>query len=186
MDTTGSEEKKRDSIFWTGLVLVLLWVWHLPYLSQFPLRSTAGTEMLSAEAAGARGWLKEDVGLEGMAQEEIQSGLVAAYRRAFMTSLLLIVAGVGSGVLVLRRSRWGRFLAIGVSLYVLLSRAPGLLAMGNPLGVQFAKFRMSLAPHPFRVIHGDILTLLILLLALANLLRPSVARRFGCILHSEP
>lgn len=171
--------QRRDSIFWTGVVLLLLWVSHVPSLSEFPLRTTPGTQALSMEVAGAPEWIKGEVGLGGMGQGEIERSLLAASRRAFLGSLVLIVAGIVSAVLLLRRNRWGRFLAIGVALYVLLSRIAHHLSMGSPPSVQFAKFRMHLAAHPLRVIHGDILTLLVLLVVLAHLLRPGVARRFG-------
>ena len=172
-----NEMRKRDSVFLTGIALLVLWISHVPYLFEIPLYSTPGIQWLSQEVSDSPAWLKDEAGLTGKSQSNIQSDLVASCRIAFAKSLLLCLLGILSGVLVLKRHRLGRFLAIGLSIYVLLSRIVYVAFREHPFH-WFRTYTVFFSRYPFRVIHLDIVTCLVLLLALVHLLRPSIAKQF--------
>jgi len=173
-----NEMRKRDSVFVTGIALLVLWISHVPYLLEIPLYSTPGIQWLSQEVAGSPAWIKDSAGLTGKSQSNIQSDLVASFRIAFAKSLLLCLLGILSGVLVLKRHRLGRFLAIGLSIYVLLLRIVYVAFREHPFHWLYLKYTVFFSRYPFRVIHLDIVTWLVLLVALVHLLRPSIAKQF--------
>jgi len=170
--------RKRDSVFLTGIALLVLWISHVPYLFEIPLYSTPGIQGLSQEASNLPAWLKDEAGLTGKSQSNIQSDLVASCRIAFAKSFLLCLLGILSGVLVLKRHRLGRFLAIGLSIYMLLLRIVNDAFREHPFHWLYWKYTVFFSRYPFRVIHLDIVTWLVLLVALVHLLRPSIAKRF--------
>ena len=172
------EMRKRDSVFFTGIALLILWISYVPYLLEIPLYSTPGIQWLSQYVAGSPAWIKDPAGLTGKSQSNIQSDLVASFRIAFAKSLLLCLLGILSGVLVLKRHRLGRFLAIGLSIYVLLQRIVPFAFREHPFHRLYQLYAFMLSRRPFRVIHLDIVTCLVLLFALVHLLRPSIAKQF--------
>ncbi len=172
-----NEMRKRNPLFVTGAVLIVLWLSHVPYLFKIPLYATPGIQRLSQEASGTPAWIKDEAGLAGNSQADIQSDLVKSLRITFAKSLLLCLLGILSGVLVLKRHRLGRFLAIGLSFYVLLPRAVHFASLEHPFHRLYQKYTFLFSRRPFLVIQSDI-TWLVLLVALVYLLRPSIARQF--------
>jgi len=169
---------KRDSVFLTGIALLVLHISHIPYLFEIPLYSTPGIQWLSEEVSDSPAWLKDEAGLTGKSQSDIQSDLVASSRITFAKSLLLCLLGILSGVLVLKRHRLGRFLAIGLSIYVLLLRIVYVAFRGHSFYRLYSLYTFMFSRRPFWVIHLDIVTCLVLLVALVHLLRPSIAKQF--------
>jgi len=169
---------KRDSVFLTGIALLVLHISHIPYLFEIPLYSTPGIQWLSEEVSDSPAWLKDEAGLTGKSQSDIQSDLVASSRITFAKSLLLCLLGILSGVLVLKRHKFGRFLAIGLSIYVLLLRIVNIAFSKQFFHLLYWKYTVFFSRHPFRVIHLDIVTWLVLMVALVHLLRPSIAKQF--------
>jgi len=173
-----NEMRKRDSVFLTGIALLVLWISHVPYLFEIPLYSTPGIQSLSQEVSDIPARLKDEATLTGKSQSNIESDLVASCRIAFAKSLLLCLLGILSGVLVLKRYRLGRFLAIGLSIYVLLQRIVPFAFREHPFHRLYHLYTFMFSRRPFRVIHLDIVTCLVLLFALVHLLRPSIAKQF--------
>jgi hypothetical protein len=169
--------RKCDSVFLTGIALLVLWISHVPYLFEIPLYATPGIQWLSQEASDFPAWLKDEAEITGKSQSDIQSDLVTSCRIEFAKSLLLYLLGILSGVLVLKRHRWGRFLAIGISIYVLLLRIVKDVFREHPFNWLYWKYSVFLSRYPLRAIY-DIVTWLVLLVVLVHLLRPSIAKRF--------
>jgi hypothetical protein len=133
---------------------------------------------MSEEAYEAPDWIKDETWFAGKSPSDIESRLVWSYRIAFGKSLLLCVAGIAAGVLVLKRHRWGRFLAIVLSMYVLVVRIVHIAKLSHPFELLYWKYTTFIWQHPFRVIHLDIVKCLVLLVVVVHLLRPSVGRQF--------
>jgi hypothetical protein len=174
----GDKMRKWDSPFLMGVILLVLWVSHLPYLLEIPLVSTSGIQKLSRDVSEFPEWLKDEAELSGKSQSDIETGLITSCRIAFAKSLLLYLLGILSGVLVLKRHRSGRFLAIGLSIYVLLLRIVSVAFRGHSFHRLYRLYTFMFSRCPFRVIHLDIVTSLVLLVALVHLLRPSIAKQF--------
>jgi hypothetical protein len=168
------EMRKRDSLLVTGIALLVLWVSHVPYLFEFPLYRTAGSHRLSNEASDFPDWIKDESWLAGKSQSDIESELVKSARITFAKDLLLCLVGILSGFLVLKRHGLGRLLAIGLSIYLLLLRIVHIAVREHAVRIYGQLF----SRHPFRAIHLDIVSPLVLLVILVHLLRPSIAKQF--------
>jgi hypothetical protein len=173
-----NEVRKHDSVFVTGIVLLVLWVSHIPYLFEIPLYATSGIQRLSQDVSDSPAWLKDEAGINGKSQSNIQSILVKSFRIEFAKSLLLCLLGILSGVLVLKRHILGYFLVIGLSVCVLLLRIVHVAFSVHPFHSLYFKYTVFFSRYPFRVIHSDI-TWLVLLVVLVHLLRPSITRKFN-------
>jgi len=93
---------KRLPVF--GAVTVLFWTSLLFYLP--PIQLTSGLKKLASEVREARNIAPE----YDRPQEEIEAVLIRSLRKEFTTSLIFIVVGTVSGVLIWRRRRSGAIL----------------------------------------------------------------------------
>ena len=171
--------KKLDGTYIAGLAFLLLWISHVPYLFTFPLCSTPGIQSLAKEASEVPEWIKKEAGFEGKKKNDIEADLVAAFRVTFAKSFIICLLGITSGVLLLKRKKTGRFLAIGLSGCFLAIKLFTLLSSENLSQELYAKYTMFFPKYPFRVLHLDILTNIVLLAVLVYLLRPSVGKHFS-------
>ena len=160
--------KKWSGPFLIGSLILVLWISHIPYLFEFPLRLTPGMQRLSNE---------------GVETPDLIKDLLTTFRIAFAKRLFLCLLGIISGVLILKRKRVGRYLAIGISAYMLASKAYFFLSHGNPFQKLYWwklywTYEEIFPKYPFRIIHMDILTGLILFIALVCLLHPKISNQF--------
>lgn len=170
--------RKRNSLSAMGIALLILWISHIPYLFEIPLYPTPGIQQLSQEVSDSPAWLKDEAGLTGKSQSDIQSNLVKSLRIEFAKSLLVCLLGILSGILVLKRHKLGYFLAIGLSFYVLLLKIVHITFRGHLFQWLYGKYTVLFFRCPFRIIHSDI-TWLVLLVVLVHLLRPSIKKQFA-------
>ena len=61
-----NEMRKRDSVFLTGIALLVLWISYVPYLFEIPLYSTPGIQSLSQEVSDMPAWLKDEATLSAL------------------------------------------------------------------------------------------------------------------------
>ena len=171
--------KKRDWTFIIGMVFLALWISHLPYLFEFSLHSDPGIQKLAKWTSEAPNRIKDEVGFGGKNQNDIEADLVAYSRVIFAESLLLCLLGIISGALILRRNRVGRYLAIGLSGVFLSIKLFKFLMHEYPFQSLYSKYTLFFPKYPFRVLHLDIVTNLVLIITLVYLLRPNVGKSFS-------
>jgi len=170
---------KRDRLSLLGIVLIVLWISHLPYLGKIPLHADQNIQELSKNASELAENLKRELGFGGMTQSDIEKRAVQSFRILFIKTLLLYSAGILSGILILKKHRSGRFIAIGLFSYFLIFQIYDLLRHGRIWQRLYAKYTILFPAHPIRVIHTDILPAIIGVITIIYLTRPSVAKLFG-------
>ena len=162
-----------------GALFILLWISHIPYLIEIPLSSTPGIQSLSRESTESSEWIKDQVGVVGKNQKEIKSDLIKSFRVSFIVGLIFNLLGIVAGFLVLKKSKVGFYLALGLSIYVLGRRCASLILSENIIQRMYAKYTILFPEMPLRIIHNDIITEIILLVTIFYLLRPSVYKQFN-------
>jgi hypothetical protein len=161
-----------------GIIFILLWLSNIPYLFPLPFQPHQGIREFSKELADMPGFLKEEAGIGGKTQAEIETFVAREFRILWIKSLVFIVIGIFSGILIVQKRNLGRFLALGLSLYLVGIRFYhffGLEHWRDRLSIKYFTIRFKY--FPIRAIHEDI-TYLILLGVIALLLMPSIARKF--------
>lgn len=173
--------KKRDGIFTVGVIFLALWISYIPYLLEFPLQSTGWIKDLAEETYEIPELMKDQVEIGEKNQMDIEDDLLKSSRAVFFKSLIMIVFGIVSAILILKRKYLGRLIALGLSAVVLGIKGYPFFSNEDPLQLISWHFTVFLSEYPFRVIHLDIITGLVLLITLGYLLRPSVGKRFYSI-----
>src|SRR5207249_2049025 len=119
-----------------------------------PIQLTAGLKGLASEVREARNIAP---GYD-RSQEEIETGLIRSLRKEFTTSLIFIVVGTLSGVLIWRRRRLGAILAVGLcSLMLVLRVVSWASSYPHILERLHVLFTIFLPRYPVHVIHNDII-----------------------------
>ena len=170
--------KNWDGVFIVGLAFLLLWISHVPYLFTIPLKSTPGIQKIAEDASEVPDWIKDEAGFGGKSRDDIEDGLVTEFRVSFAKSITLCMLGILSGLLILRRNNYGRFIAIGLSGCFLSLKLYAIISYEEPFQGLYATYALFFSKYPFRVIHLEILTNIILLIVFVYLLKPSVGRSF--------
>ncbi len=162
---------KRLPVF--GAVTVLFWTSLLFYLP--PIQLTSGLKKLASEVREARNIAPE----YDRPQEEIEAVLIRSLRKEFTTSLIFIVVGTVSGVLIWRRRRSGAILAIGLcSLMLVLRVASWAWSYPHVLERLHVLFTIVFPRYPFQVIHNDIIGTLFFIGSIVLLTRRGVWREY--------
>jgi hypothetical protein len=159
-----------------GAIFILLWLSNIPYLFPLPFQPHHGIKEWSKELAEMPDFIKEEGGIGGKTQEEIETFLTRSFRILWIRSFLFIVIGVSSGILIILNKNLGRFLALGLSFYIVVIRLYEFFSLEHwrdRLSIKYFAMHFKY----FRIIHEDI-AYLILLVVIALLLMPSIARRF--------
>ena len=166
-----ASERKRLPVF--GAVTVLFWASFL--FSLPPIQLTPGLKELASEVREARNIAPE----YDRPQEEIEAGLIRSLRKEFTTSLIFIVVGTVSGVLIWRRRRLGAILAIGLcSLMLVLRVVSWAWSYPHILERLHVLFTIFLPRYPFHVIHNDIIGTFFFIGSIAFLTRRGAWREY--------
>lgn len=165
---------KRDKFTIVGVLIILLWVSHLPYLLYIPIQSTQATRDYAKYIANSP--IKEITGLDGMNEDEIDKIIVRGSRGEFIKALFLYSFGILSGILVLTKRNWGRYVAIIFFSYIFSLRFYSLIKGGHIWEQLYAKYTIFFPKHQLRVIHMDWMTWIIGIIAILYLIRS----------HSDP
>jgi hypothetical protein len=163
-------------ITFLGIIFILLWLSNIPYLFPLPFQPHQGVKDLAKEVADAPEFIKEEGGIAGKTQIEIEAIVTRGLRIIWLKSLLFTIVGIFSGILIIQKKNLGRFLALGLCLYLVVIRFYHFFKLW-PDSLSIKYFTIRFKHFPIRAIHEDI-TYLILLVVIALLLMPSIAGRF--------
>jgi hypothetical protein len=170
--------KPFDRITFVGIITLLLWISYLPYLYPTPFQSHEGFQRFAKDAAELPEWLKEEGGIGGYSQSDVERALKTERIRYWFISLITYAVGILAGVLILRRKNSGRILVIGLSSFLLFLRAYNIITSPHPLERLSFLYSTFLKKYPVIVIHNDIIAVIILIGTIIYLLRPSIAGEF--------
>jgi hypothetical protein len=163
--------------FW-GIIFILLWLSNVPYLFPLPFQPHQGVKDLSREVADAPEFIKEQAGVGGKTQTEIETIVTRDLRILWIKSLVFIIIGIFSGILILQKKNLGRFLALGLSVYLVGIRFYHIFS-SEYWHYRFSIKYFTIRFHffPARTVLEEI-TFLILLCTIGLLLIPSIGREF--------
>jgi len=175
--------KNNKLITFLGIMFILLWLSNIPYLFPLPFQPHQGIREFSKELADMPGFLKEEAGISGKTQTEIETIVARKFRILWIKSLVFTIIGIFSGILIVLKKNVGHFLALGLSLYLVGMRFYHFFGSEHwrerITFEYFLKFfRVRFQYSPLRTIHEEI-TFLILLCAIGLLLIPSIATKLG-------
>jgi hypothetical protein len=159
-----------------GAIFILLWLSNIPYLFPLPFQPHQGIKEWSKDLTEMPDFLKEEAGISGKTQAEIERFVARGFQILWIKSLIFTIIGIFSGILIVLKRNLGRFLALGLSLYIVVIRFYHFSKLW-PDSLSIRYFTIRFKHFPIRAIHEDI-TYLILLVVIALLLMPSIARRF--------
>ena len=170
--------KNKKTTTLLGIVFLLLWLSNIPYFFSHPFQPHQGIKDLSGELANAPEFIKEDAGIGGQKQIDIERILTKQIRLAWLKSLFFNLIGIFSGILIIRKKNLGRILALGLSVFLVGMRLYHSFQSAHwrdSLSIRYFKIRFEY--FPVRTVHEEI-TFLILLSTIVLLLTPSIAATF--------
>ena len=170
--------KSNRVIIFFGTLFILLWLSNTPYLFSLPFQSHQGIKVFSKELAEMPDFLKEEAGIGGKTQAEIEASVARKFQILWIKSLVFTIIGIFSGVLIVLKRNLGRFLALGLSLYLVGIRFYhffGSEHWHDRFSIKYFTIRFHF--FPARTVHEEI-TYGILICAIGLLLIPSIAKRF--------
>lgn len=133
---------------------------------------------MSREVADAPEFIKEQGGVGGKTQTEIETIVTRGLRILWIKSLVFIIIGILSGILILQKKNLGRFLVLGLSIYLVGIRFYHFFCSEHwrdKFSIKYFTIRFHFLPA--RTVH-ELITFLILLAVIALLLIPSIVREF--------
>lgn len=166
-----SDPKERPlTIF--ALLTILFWLSFLLYLP--PFYATHDIKSLISEAHEAKKFAAE----MDKPQEVLEVQSIHSFRLAFIQSLLIIIAGVVSGILLLARRRSGQVLAIVICSGMLILRIVDIAQSPYVWKRIYFIFVMWLPKRPFYIVHNDIIAVLFYIGTVVYLTRKSISQQF--------
>ena len=147
----GADQLNRKSKL-LGVVTVLFWLSLLAYLP--PITLTAQHKEFLAEAREAREYAPELIPPQAKLEAELQRAL----RRLFIETVVVVLLGVLSGVLLIFHPFSGRLLAVTLCSAMLLMKVVSLLSSYPHIGQRlYFLFFVFLPKRPVFVIHNDVI-----------------------------
>jgi hypothetical protein len=163
-----------------GIIIVLLWSSHLPSVYPTPFQNKKGIKLLAKEVSGVPDWIKKEAGCEEQTQQELENSMMNELIFTWFKWLLMILIGILSGILIIRRKLLGHILAVICFVFFLIIPQLyyliryGLSPFIRILQISLAKKYYSIF---FSVIRDDIV-LLISVIIFIYLILPSTVRKF--------
>jgi hypothetical protein len=173
---------KIDNKSVLGIIIILLWSSFLPSLYPTPLQSKKGIKSLAKMASEVPDWIKKEAGYEEYTQKDIENMMINELISSWFKSLLMILIGILSGILIIRRSPLGHILAvICFAFFLIIPRSISFIRYG--LYSHIKMLQISLAKNYsifFRIIRGDIVLVMSVIIFI-YLILPSTVKKFKTI-----
>ena len=166
-----------------GIIIILLWSSYLPNMYPTPFRRNPGIKSIAKELAEAPEFIKEEAGYEGYTQEDLEKQIRYKLIFSWFKWVLMILIGILSGILFIRRGHLGYILAIiCFAFFIIIPRLYmfiryGLFSYLRVLHLALTKNYYSMF---FSMIRNDIVFLISLIIFI-YLILPSTVRKFKSI-----
>lgn len=151
---------------------ILFWLSFLIYLPPF------------APTPNIKGLIEEGYEMYSLdnpdaSKQDLENRIIKSIHFSYANSFFFILIGFISGVLIYRKKRIGRYLAIILCLVMLASRAYSFLK-GYPhiFDRLYALYVLALSQYPFRIIHNDIIAPIFFIISIVFLFNKSVSGKF--------
>ena len=170
--------KTRKGIILLGCVTILLWGSYTPKLIPMPFSLQPSVKKIAKNLADASESVREKAGFSGKRQGEIERGLMKKVILIWLIKAVPILIGLLSGLFMIRRKNYGRIMAVFVAISWILLNAITYVKSGNIRDQLYTTYVALFREDPVFVIHNDILPLVIFLVTIFYLMRPSISREF--------
>ena len=144
-----------------GIILTIMWVSQVRFLFPHPFQKHEGIRKLATEAMQLPDWIKQQSPIKDNTADELEKRMMTEFRIDWLRSVLFIVIGVLSGLLLIQRRKGGYLLAFFFSLFIIGSRFVILL--------RYRRVTFSLEHHEFMLRQYPVRTILDLLMQLVLL-----------------
>ena len=168
---------KNKIITVIGIAFTLMWVIQATYLVQyfpFTKETKATSQQLTKEASQLPKSLKEGTALAGKTAVTIQKELETSLKIEWVKSLVLIVCGIIVGCLLILHKAMGYFLALLLSLGLIVHKVFSLYARGE---FSLESYALLFQYFPLNVIR-EIIMFLVLLITVVTLTSVYVGNKF--------
>jgi hypothetical protein len=160
-----------------GTVIILLWLSYIPYLFAFPFGQQEGLKRLAKHLAESPEAVKELVGIGGKTERHLARELQLLVVVQLIKDALVVLIGIGAGILIIKRKRVGRHIALGMCVFVLGYRIYPEIRYFHSLRALSYKYFLLFQGWPGMLIRDCALVALTLVI-LVYLVRPSVGKKF--------
>ena len=166
-----------------GIIIILLWSSYLPNLYPTPFRRNPGIKSIAKEVAEGPEWIKKEGGFEGYTQEDLEKAMTNELIFTWFKSLLMILIGILSGILFIRRGHLGYILAIiCLAFFIIIPRLYYFIRHGLFLHIRMLHLALTKNYYSisFRIIHNDIVFVISIIIFI-YLILPSTVKKFKSI-----
>jgi uncharacterized membrane protein (DUF2068 family) len=169
---------KSKELTIVGTIVILLWLSSIPYLFAFPFGQHEGLKRLAKQLAESPEAIKELAGIGGKSERQLDRDLQLLFIVQLIKDALTVLIGIGAGVLIIKRKRVGRYLAVGMCVLVLGYRIYSEIRHFHSLRALSYKYFLLFEGWPVMLIRDCTLVALTLVILL-YLIRPSVGKEFN-------
>ncbi len=170
--------RTKKGIVLLGVATMILWASYAPYLIPLPYSLRPAVKKISKNIAEAPEAVREKAGFAGKEQVEIEKTMMRKVVLIWLVKAIPILAGVLSGLFLIRRKNYGRIMALLVAAAWVILNVVSYIRSGNIWGRLYAVYFTSLSENPRFVIHNDLLPFIVFLFTIFYLIRPSIAAEF--------
>ncbi len=170
--------RTKKGIVLLGVATMILWASYVPYLIPLPFSLQPSIKKIARNITEAPESVREKAGFAGKNQAEIEKAMMGKVILIWLVKALPILAGVLSGLFLIRRKNYGRIMALLVAAAWVTLNAVSYIRSGNIWGRLYAVYFTSMKESPRFVIHNDLLPFFVFLFTIFYLIRPSIAAEF--------
>jgi len=166
-----------------GIIIILLWSSYLPNMYPTPFQRNTGIKSIANELAEAPEFIKKEADIEGYTQEDIAKRITNSLIFSWFKWVLMILIGILSGILFIRRGLLGHILAvICLAFFIIIPRLYmfiryGLFSYLRVLHLALTKNYYSMF---FSMIRNDIVFVISVIIFI-YLILPSTVKKFAGI-----
>jgi len=166
-----------------GIIIILLWSSYLPNMYPIPFRRNPGIKSLAKEVAEGPEWIKKEAGFEGYTQEDLEKAMTNELIFSWFKGLLMILIGILSGILFIRRGHLGYILAIiCFAFFLIIPRLCSFIKYGLFSHIRILHLALTKKYYSmfFSIIRDEIV-FLISVIIIIYLILPSTVKKFKTI-----
>jgi hypothetical protein len=174
---------KIDNKSVLGIIIILLWSSFLPSLYPTPFQSKKGIKSLAKELAELPEWIKKESGDEGYTQQDHENMIINELISSWFKGVFMILIGILSGILIIRRSPLGHILAvICFAFFLIIPRSFSFIRYGLSSHIKMLQISLTKNYYSifFSIIRDDIV-LVISVIIFIYLILPSTVKKFKSV-----
>ncbi len=163
--------KNEKMISIIGIAWLLLWISYIPVLvSHYPFHELKGVKSLIEEVSKSPDFIKKESSLLNKNPKELEDSVMGEIRIVWIEGVLIVFSGIVIAVLLLKKKRSGRILALFLAAYLLLVKVFYFVKYWQ-YKASLEYWKVSFQHFPTRTIQGIVATI-IMIVTIALLLRP--------------